>query len=467
LTQFSDLGLSAPLLQALASIGHTTPTPIQMGSIPDLLTGRDLIGIAQTGTGKTAAFGLPMLQRLTASAKAKQPGKPRALILAPTRELVTQIAESLTQLGRHLPGFRVSTAFGGVGHRPQIDALRRGVDVMIACPGRLLDLIEQRACDLSAVEILVLDEADRMLDMGFIQPIKKIVAMVPRQRQTLLFSATMPGEIASLSKAYLNDPKRVEVTPQATTVELIDQQVIFVDHARKPALLAVLLANPAMTRTIVFTRTKHGANRVAERLDRQNISSAAIHGNKSQGARERALADFREGSVRVLVATDLAARGIDVAGITHVVNFDLPHEPESYVHRIGRTARAGASGAAIAFCAGDERSMLKAIERMTRQPVQIVPMPLLPTPTAADLAPIPRHVDERSSRSRSPGRNGSGGKGRSQGGGNGRGASAPPAHGAKPPQRGGQRRPSLGGSGGGNIGEVGFLRSAAPRSQDH
>jgi ATP-dependent RNA helicase RhlE len=376
LTQFTDLGLSAALLQALASIGHQAPTPIQARAIPHLLNRNDLIGIAQTGTGKTAAFGLPMLQRLAEDGQ-RRPGRPRALILAPTRELATQIGDSLTALARNLKDMRIGVVFGGVGYRPQTDMLRRGLDILVACPGRLLDLMQQRACDLSAVEILVLDEADRMLDMGFIHDIRRIVAQVPKQRQTLLFSATMPREIADLAKAYLSDPKRVEVTPQATTVEKIEQRVIHVDHPRKPALLGHLLADPGMARAIVFTRTKHGANRVAERLEKQGIAAAAIHGNKSQSARERALVALRSGSTRVLVATDLAARGIDVAGITHVVNFDLPNEPESYVHRIGRTARAGASGAAIAFCAPDERSMLRAIERVTRQTIPVEPLPAL------------------------------------------------------------------------------------------
>ena len=464
LTQFSDLGLSAPLLQALASIGHTVPTPIQAGAIPSLLSGHDLVGIAQTGTGKTAAFGLPMLQRLTASATPRRPSRPRALILAPTRELATQIADSLTKLSANLQGVRIAVVFGGVGYRPQVDGLRRGVDILVACPGRLLDLVEQKACDLSGVEILVLDEADRMFDMGFIHPIRRIVALIPKQRQTLLFSATMPPEIANLTKAYLTDPKRVEVAPQATTVDRVEQQVIHVDHARKSTLLAHLLSDPKMDRAIVFTRTKHGANRVSERLEKQGIAASAIHGNKSQAAREKALAAFRAGDLRVLVATDLAARGIDVTAISHVVNYDLPNEPESYVHRIGRTARAGAAGVAIAFCAPDERSMLKSIERMTRQLIPVVALPNLPAAPAGHATPAGARDDEqRSPRQGRPHR-----QGRSNGKSDGysqRGRSSGPS--SKAGQRPQSHRPRSAGGGSGSIGDIGFLRSASPpRGQD-
>ncbi len=504
LTQFSDLGLSAPLLQALASIGHATPTPIQSGAIPSLLTGRDLIGIAQTGTGKTAAFGLPMLQRLAANPAKRLPRRPRALILAPTRELATQIGDSLKKLSQHLNGTRIAVVFGGVGYRPQVDALQKGVDILVACPGRLLDLVEQKACDLTGIEILVLDEADRMLDMGFIHSIRRIVALVPKQRQTLLFSATMPTEIAALTKAYLSNPDRVEVTPQATTVEKIDQKVVHIDHARKSALLAHLLGDAGMSRTIVFTRTKHGANRVAERLEKQGIAASAIHGNKSQTAREKALAGFRAGDLRVLVATDLAARGIDVQAISHVVNFDLPNEPESYVHRIGRTARAGASGTAIAFCAPDERSMLKAIERMTRQTIPVMALPEQLPVLPAYQAPAGDRDDEqprqhRQGRPQRQGkRNGHALHGQAKHGnaprdgqpqqnghrhaapkphrkGNSQGQSAS-GHAANGHQskRGGAHKPrhpapqrSHGGGSGAGIGDVGFLRAAAPRGQDH
>ena len=489
MTQFSDLGLSAPLLQALASIGHDIPTPIQSGAIPSLLTGRDLIGIAQTGTGKTAAFGLPMLQRLTATQVPRRPMRPRALILAPTRELATQIADSLKQLSQNLGSVRIAVVFGGVGYRPQTDALRRGVDILVACPGRLLDLIEQKTCDLSGIEILVLDEADRMFDMGFIHAIRRIVALVPKQRQTLMFSATMPAEIASLAKAYLTNPERVEVTPQATAVELIDQKVVHIDHPRKSALLAHLLGDAGMTRTIVFTRTKHGANRVAERLERQGITASAIHGNKSQTAREKALAGFRAGEVRVLVATDLAARGIDVQAISHVVNFDLPNEPESYVHRIGRTARAGAKGTAIAFCASDERSMLKAIERMTRQAIPVMALPTF-APIPAYQAPAgeredekPRHRQPRQQQHRQGQRNGHGqGQGKSYGegqgrrNGNGHGQSQAKADGQGQRPRSSQPKPGASkprhqapqrhSGGGGSLGDISFLRASAPRGQD-
>ncbi|MBM3532875.1 MAG: DEAD/DEAH box helicase [Alphaproteobacteria bacterium] len=463
MTQFSDLGLAAPLLQALATIGHTIPTPIQSGAIPSLLGGRDLIGIAQTGTGKTAAFGLPMLQRLTANPHPRRAKRPRALILAPTRELASQIGDSLKQLAQHLQGVRIAVVFGGVGYRPQTDALARGVDILIACPGRLLDLVEQKACDLTGIEILVLDEADRMLDMGFIHAIRRIVALVPKERQTLLFSATMPTEIAGLAKAYLRNPERVEVTPQATTVEKIDQQVVHVDHTKKSALLAHLLGDARWARTIVFTRTKHGANRVAERLEKQGIAASAIHGNKSQTAREKALAGFRAGELRVLVATDLAARGIDVQGISHVVNFDLPHEPESYVHRIGRTARAGASGTAIAFCAPDERSMLKAIERTTRQAIPVLALPAFAvppgpqTPAGAREDGAPRH---RQSRPQQRQRNGKS-NGHGQGQQRAKTSYAPksaPRH--RPPSR------PISGGGSSSLADIGFLRAAPPRGQD-
>ncbi|MBM3547786.1 MAG: DEAD/DEAH box helicase [Alphaproteobacteria bacterium] len=465
MTQFSDLGLAAPLLSALASIGHTVPTPIQSGAIPTLLNGHDLIGIAQTGTGKTAAFGLPMLQRLTGNPIPRRAKRPRALILAPTRELASQIGDSLKQLSQNLQGVRIAVVFGGVGYRPQTDALARGVDILVACPGRLLDLIEQKACDITGIEILVLDEADRMLDMGFIHAIRRIVALVPKERQTLLFSATMPTEIAGLAKAYLRNPERVEVTPQATTVEKIDQQVIHIDHARKSALLAHLLGDPAMARAIVFTRTKHGANRVADRLEKQGITASAIHGNKSQTAREKALAGFRAGDLRVLVATDLAARGIDVQGISHVVNFDLPHEPESYVHRIGRTARAGASGTAIAFCAPDERSMLKAIERTTRQAIPVLALPAFVVPAGHAMPPITREEDHRQPRQpRRKQRNGSANNGHQAH----QGQKAHPGqkHRARKPAPRHQSPSRPQGGGGGGIGDIGFLRAAAPRGQD-
>jgi ATP-dependent RNA helicase RhlE len=370
-TQFNDLGLIEPLLRALASENYTTPTPIQAQAIPLLLQGRDLLGIAQTGTGKTAAFTLPMLQRLAADRIRPAPKTARALILAPTRELAVQIADSIRAYGRHLE-LRHTVILGGVGQMPQVKAMARGVDILVATPGRLLDLASQKHVDLSGTGILVLDEADRMLDMGFIRDVRKIVALLPRKRQSLLFSATMPADVAKLAQDMLIDPVRVEVTPAATTVERIDQSVYFVDAAGKQSLLARLLRDEAMSKVIVFTRTKHRANRVAEQLTKGGLPADAIHGNKSQSARQNALERFRCGGSRVLVATDIAARGIDVDGVSHVINFELPNEPESYVHRIGRTARAGAGGVAIAFCDPTERPYLKSIEKLTRVSLTVV-----------------------------------------------------------------------------------------------
>ncbi len=365
---FSSLQLIEPLVRAIAGEGYSRPTPIQGQAIPHVLGGRDLLGIAQTGTGKTAAFVLPILQGLVARGAKKGV---RVLVLAPTRELASQIDASVKTYGKHTP-VRSTVIFGGVGQEPQVQALRRGVDVLVATPGRLLDLLNQRHVVLDGVEVLVLDEADRMLDMGFIHDVRKIVARVPRARQTLLFSATMPEEIVSLSKNILRDPVRVEVTPVATTVEKIDQSVYFVDKANKRRLLTHLLGDPAFARVLVFTRTKHGADRVVKDLARDGLDAMAIHGNKGQGARERALAQFKSGETRVLVATDIAARGIDVDGITHVVNFDLPNIPDSYVHRIGRTARAGAGGTAISFCDSEERAFLADIEKLIRLRVRRV-----------------------------------------------------------------------------------------------
>jgi ATP-dependent RNA helicase RhlE len=366
---FSSLGLAEPLCRVLTAEGYSTPTPIQAQAIGPLLAGRDLLGIAQTGTGKTAAFGLPLLQRLAQNRPAPVPKTTRALILAPTRELAIQIEESLGTYGRHL-GLRRAVIFGGVGQAPQVKAIARGLDILVATPGRLLDLIGQRHLRLDRVEVLVLDEADRMLDMGFVRDVRKIVQMLPRERQSLLFSATMPTDIAELARQMLKDPLRVEVTPEVITVERIKQSVHFIDQTGKRDLLVQVLRDPALRRVIVFTRTKHGADRVARHLERAGVATDAIHGDKAQGARQRALSRFRDGELRVLVATDIAARGIDVDGITHVVNFELPNVPESYVHRIGRTARAGAEGAAISFCAADEQPFLRDIERLTRIPLQ-------------------------------------------------------------------------------------------------
>jgi ATP-dependent RNA helicase RhlE len=370
MTTFTELKLSAPLLQALATEGYQTPTPIQSQAIPPLLEGRDLLGIAQTGTGKTAAFALPLLHRLTSTDRRAGPRSVRALILTPTRELCVQILDSFRTYGRHLRLSRAAV-YGGVSQGPQVQALARGVDVLVATPGRLLDLINQGQVRFDSLEAFVLDEADRMLDMGFIVPVKRIIAKLPKERQTLLFSATMPQDVTGLATSLLKDPVRVEVTPVATTAERISQRVHFVEKANKRALLEALLSDRAISRALVFTRTKHGANKVAEQLARSGVRADAIHGNKSQNARQKALNDFRNGKVRVLVATDIAARGIDVDGITHVINFDLPNEPESYVHRIGRTARAGNEGIAISFCDAEERSFLRDIERTIRQLVTV------------------------------------------------------------------------------------------------
>ena len=370
MTHFNALGLDAALLRAVATEGYTVPTPIQMQAIPPALAGRDVQGIAQTGTGKTAAFALPILQRLAASRTRPAPKTCRTLVLAPTRELASQIAESFRAYGRHT-GLTVALVFGGVPKPRQTRQLAGGVDVLVATPGRLLDHLNDRAVRLDNVDVLVLDEADHMLDLGFIIPIRRIAALVPAKRQTLLFTATMPPEIAKLADGLLRDPAHVSVAPVATTAERVTQHVVFVDTAAKRGALRNLLAK-ASGRTLVFTRTKHGADRVVKYLDEYGVPSAAIHGNKSQGQRERALAGFRAGTTRVLVATDIAARGIDVDDVTHVINFDLPNVPESYVHRIGRTARAGASGVAISLCGPDERPFLRDIEKLIRAKVPVM-----------------------------------------------------------------------------------------------
>jgi ATP-dependent RNA helicase RhlE len=371
ISSFSELALIEPLQRALAAEDYRTPTPIQAQAIPHLLAGRDLLGVAQTGTGKTAAFALPILQRLAERRVAAPPKSARVLVLTPTRELALQIDDSFRRYGRHLP-LRHAVIFGGGGQQPQVAAMARGVDILVATPGRLLDLMNQRHVRFDGLGILVLDEADRMLDMGFIRDVKRIIAALPRERQTLLFSATMPGDIAELAESVLRAPVKVEVTPVASTVERIDQRVLFVDGGEKRALLAAVLRDPEIARALVFARTKHGADRIARDLERGKVRAAAIHGNKSQGARQRALESFRGGEVRVLVATDIAARGIDIDGITHVINFDLPNVPESYVHRIGRTARAGSSGVALSFCSAEERDLLRDIERLTRRRLAVV-----------------------------------------------------------------------------------------------
>ena len=376
---FSQLGLSQPILRALALKNYTAATPIQTQSIPIVLEGRDLLGIAQTGTGKTAAFMLPAIQRLAASDGKPRPASCRMLVLAPTRELASQIAVSAQAYGR-FSAMSVTTAFGGVPIGKQRRALERGVDVLVATPGRLIDLVEQRSLTLREVEILVLDEADQMLDLGFIHALNAIVKLLPAKRQTLFFSATMPKAIRTLADRYLTKPAEVQVAPVASTAERVDQYVSFVQQTEKQALLTIMLRagfseRGNMERVLVFTRTKHGADKVVRLLAGNGVAAAAIHGNKSQPQREKALASFRSGQVPILVATDIAARGIDVSGVTHVINFELPNVAEQYVHRIGRTARAGAAGIAIAYCAADERAHLREIEKLTRQKIEVAPLP--------------------------------------------------------------------------------------------
>ncbi|MBN1962324.1 MAG: DEAD/DEAH box helicase [Deltaproteobacteria bacterium] len=366
--RFDDLNLHPLLLNTIRQQGYLMPTPIQARAIPEVLKGRDLLACAQTGTGKTAAFALPILHRLL-----QHPRKghlPRVLVLAPTRELATQIIESFALYGRG-SGLSGTVIFGGVSQGSQIRALQEGIDVLVAAPGRLLDLMDQGYVKLSNIEHFVLDEADRMLDMGFIKPIKRVLAVLPPKRQNLLFSATMPAEIRELTKRLLNDPIHIAVTPVASTVDRIDQRVYFVAKARKTDLLAHVLTDRSADRVIVFTRTKHGANRLSGKLQKMLINAEAIHGDKSQNARQKSLLRFKQGDTRVLVATDVAARGIDVTGISHVVNFDLPNEPESYVHRIGRTARAGASGLALSFCDQDEQPLLRNIESLIKTMVPV------------------------------------------------------------------------------------------------
>jgi ATP-dependent RNA helicase RhlE len=375
--KFADLRLAEPILRALTAEGYSVPTPIQAKAIPPVLEGRDVLGCAQTGTGKTAAFALPILQRLmTAAAAAPAPTGDarrrtiRALVLSPTRELAVQIDESFRTYGKNLK-LKHAVIFGGVGQGPQVDALRGGLDVLVATPGRLEDLMQQGYVHLGGVEVLVLDEADRMLDMGFIPAIRRIVAKLPPRRQNLMFSATMPSDIRELAHSILRNPVTVEVAPVASTADKVEQSVYFVEKRNKPVLLAHLIETAPIARGLVFTRTKHGADRVVRHLHRVGIGAEAIHGNKSQNARQRALSNFKSGKIPVLVASDIAARGIDVDGVTHVVNYDLSNEPETYVHRIGRTARAGASGKAVSFCDADERSYLRAIERLIRQPIPV------------------------------------------------------------------------------------------------
>ena len=383
---FNELNLSAPLLRAVAEAGYESPSPIQASAIPPVLAGRDLMGCAQTGTGKTAAFALPMLDRLTAN-PAKKKGAVRALILTPTRELALQIGESFEMYGKYL-SLRSTVIFGGVGQAPQVAAIKKGVDILIACPGRLNDLVGQGLIDLGSIEIFVLDEADRMLDMGFVHDVKKVIAKLPKVRQNLMFSATMPKEIEQLAAGILHDPAFVKVDPVSSTVDRIDQSLYFVEKGNKKFLLPWLIQNlnPPVQNALVFSRTKHGADKIAKDLNKQGIPAAAIHGNKSQSARVAALEGFKAGKTKVLVATDIAARGIDISELSHVFNYDLPEVPETYVHRIGRTARAGADGTAVSFCAPEEKEYLAGIEKLNRRQIPVIsghPWDGVPAPVKA------------------------------------------------------------------------------------
>ena len=389
MNSFNDFGLAEPILRARTEEKYVTPTPIQAQTIPLLLAKRDVIGIAQTGTGKTAAFALPILNHLAANRVRPQPKTCRVLVLSPTRELSGQILDSFRAYGRHLR-IQSTLAIGGVSMGAQVRSLMNGVDVLVATPGRLLDLIQSNALRLSSVEVFVLDEADRMLDMGFIRDIRKIITKLPAQRQTLLFSATMPADIAELARQMLKDPAKVSVTPQATTVERIAQRIVHVDRGSKPKMLSDIILQEKVDRVLVFTRTKHGADKVVRGLNKDGIAAEAIHGNKSQNQRERVLKDFRDGRIRTLVATDIAARGIDVEGISHVINFDLPNIPESYVHRIGRTARAGADGIAISLCSHDELPFLRDIEKLIRMAIPATGTATQPRPGAR---PPQQHQD--------------------------------------------------------------------------
>ncbi|MBP6573584.1 MAG: DEAD/DEAH box helicase [Flavobacteriales bacterium] len=487
---FDKLGLIQPLLDALRQEGYTKPTPIQEQAIPLLLQGNDILGCAQTGTGKTAAFALPILQLLhsggspapvagTASklkewfgakpvatpppASKRTAKQPLCLILTPTRELAIQIGESFSAYGRNL-GIRHTVIFGGVGQKPQTDALQRGVEVVIATPGRLLDLMGQGYVHLEKIEIFVLDEADRMLDMGFIHDVKRVIQKLPTKRQTLFFSATMPPDVSRLANTILTNPRRVEVTPQSTTAEKVQQQLFHVDKGHKRALLVHVLEDPAIKSALVFTRTKHGANKVVKDLEKSGITAEAIHGNKSQTARQKALSNFKGGATRVLVATDIAARGIDIDDLGHVINYEIPNIPETYVHRIGRTGRAGASGLAISFCDnGEEKDFLRDIQKLIGKQI-----PVMREHPFEGAAPPPREVDERGPRNHqrprqqsshrsgsSPGhgggqRSGQGGGGQNQrpsGSGGGQGRSGSGGRGPSRGGRGGQGRNSGGGGG--------------------
>jgi ATP-dependent RNA helicase RhlE len=459
---FNDLNLVEPILRALGEEGYTTPTPIQQQAIPQVLEGHDLLGVAQTGTGKTAAFSVPILQILHQTAQTQKAaqgprGRVRCLVLTPTRELAIQIGESFKAYGRHLPQLRSTVIFGGVGQNPQVQALQRGVEILVATPGRLLDLMNQGYVNLQHVEVFVLDEADRMLDMGFIHDIKRILPKLPAGRQSLFFSATMPQAIKDLSASILRpNPVQVAVTPVSSTADTVTQSVFLVDKNDKPALLRHVLSNPAIKRVLVFTRTKHGANKVTETLEKAQITAEAIHGNKSQNHRQRALSNFKAGATRVLVATDIAARGIDVDELTHVINYEVPNEPETYVHRIGRTGRAGAFGTAFTFVEEEERAYLQDIQKLIRKQIDVdKDHPY----TTNSVAPVSLTGNERIIRPKGPAGRPPREGGRSGGGHtNGRGGAPRSAtgnsNGGRSESRGGERassgsRPAAAGSGGG------------------
>jgi ATP-dependent RNA helicase RhlE len=434
---FRDLGLSAELLRAVEKQGYDEATPIQQQAIPLVLEGKDVLAGAQTGTGKTAGFTLPVLQRLQNKHTEGHKRHPRVLVLTPTRELAAQVHESVRDYGEYLP-FRSAVIFGGVSINPQKEKLNKGVDIVVATPGRLLDHVQQRTIDLSKVEILILDEADRMLDMGFIRDIRKILNVVPKQRQTLLFSATFSREIKTLASEFLRQPSEIQVTPENTAVELVSQIVYPVDKKRKRELLSHKIGEESWQQVLVFTRTKHGANKLAEQLDKDGITSAAIHGNKSQGARTRALANFKAGDVRVLVATDIAARGIDIDKLPHVVNFELPNVPEDYVHRIGRTARAGQQGHAVSLVCVDELKLLRDIEKLLGKGIEKINLPGYDIDPSIKAEPIV---------------NGRGGGGRNNGGNRGNGArgnSRPGTGASRPAARSNRNGGSRARSGGGN-----------------
>ena len=443
---FTDLGLDEGLLRAVAAEGYTQPTPIQAQAIPVVLQGGDLLAAAQTGTGKTAAFTLPLLHRLIqrrAQGVSGAPKKPLALVLTPTRELAAQVAQSVRTYGGHLP-LKTTVIFGGVSINPQIDVLRQGVDILVATPGRLLDHVGQRTIDLSSVEMLILDEADRMLDMGFIHDIKRVIATLPKQRQNLMFSATFSDDIRKLAHGFLNNPATIDIAPRNAAADTVEQRVVYVDKGRKSELLSYLISSGNWQQTLIFTRTKHGANRLVEKLQKWSISSAALHGNKSQNARTKALAEFKAGTVRTLVATDIAARGLDIEQLPHVVNFELPNVPEDYVHRIGRTGRAGAGGEAISLVSGDEMDDLKAIRKLLRKELpgfmvegfELGSKSANPEPEEAPRPPMqPRHGQRRGG---GQGQRGDQPRRAANGGGGGHGGAQRQAEGRD--GRGGERR---------------------------